>query len=67
MECDELKFPAPLGEPHLSHYYGTQKAPTRCNLFPDFTAVEAALWETSGGFENVKNWKEIPGARIKLD
>jgi hypothetical protein len=68
MECGELEFPAPIGEPHLSHYYGTQNAPraqevTRC---PDFTAVEAALWETSGGFEGVENWEEIPGARITL-
>jgi hypothetical protein len=66
MECEEWEFPAPLGEPHLSHYYGTQKAPCAQDVirFDDFTAVEAGLWETSGGFEGVKNWKEL--ARIKL-
>jgi hypothetical protein len=67
-ECEEWEFPGPLGEPHLSHYYGTRKAPCAQDVirFPDFIAVEASLWETSGGFEGVKNWKELPVARIKL-
>ena len=66
MQGEEYKFPAPLGEPHLSHYYGTKNAPCADDVIsiPDFVAEEVALWETSGGFEGVKNWKEL--ARMEL-
>ena len=63
---EEWEFPPPLREPHLSHFYGTTVPPASENVLvaPDFDAVEAALWETSGGYEGVKNWREL--ARIKL-
>jgi Cyclic phosphodiesterase-like protein len=66
IEGEESEFPAPLGEPHLSHYYGKQKAPCAQDVIaiPDFVAGEVALWDTSGGFEGVKNWKEL--AKMKL-
>lgn len=67
LEDEEWEFPAPLREPHLSHFYGKEVPPPLEDVMrsPDFVATEAALWETSGGYEGVKNWKEL--TRIKLD
>jgi hypothetical protein len=66
MNDEEWEFPPPLREPHLSHFYGTKEPPASENVLiaPDFDAEEAALWETSGGYDGVKNWREL--ARIKL-
>lgn len=66
MDDENWEFPAPLREPHLSHFYGTKVPPSLDDVLaaPDFVAHEAALWETSGGYEGVKNWREL--ARIKL-
>jgi len=66
IEDENWDFPGPLHEPHLSHYYGKQVPPSAEDVVasPDFVAEEVALWETSGGYEGVKNWKEL--ARIRL-
>jgi hypothetical protein len=66
IEDGEWEFPAPIREPHLSHFYGTDMPPSLDDVLvsPNFVAKELALWETSGGYDGVSNWKEL--ARIKL-
>jgi hypothetical protein len=67
MDCGEWMFARPIGQPHISHFYGCSRPPPpdQVRLPPDFVAREAALWITSPGtVQGVKFWKEL--GRIQL-
>lgn len=66
MDIKEWEFPPPLKESHLSHFYGTTALPPHVHVdaAPNFVATEAAIWETSGGFEGVKNWKKLETIKL---
>jgi len=58
----EWMFPGPAREPHLSHYYGSERPPPPDTVIPppDFIAQEVALFITSPGtLVGVKSWKQL--------
>jgi hypothetical protein len=67
MDCGEWMFARPIGQPHISHFFGSNRPPPpdQVRLPPDFVAQEASLWITSPGtVQGVKFWKEL--GRIQL-
>ena len=64
----KVMYPPPLGEPHLSLYYGNHQVPPMESVGrpDDFLSTTLALWFCSPpSVEGVQEWREI-GSRIEL-
>lgn len=66
-EDSPISYPGPLGEPHMSLYYGTEEVPTQQNILDvipndcfSFNATRVEIWITDpASAQGVLQWQEL--------